>query len=482
MSPHLSTQGTRMIAPFRLSPAASLLLLTLVACGPPREQVTPPSAPRNVAATAGNTTATVSWDTPTSDGGSAITGYLLTGNGGISLSATAGARSVVVTGLTNGVTYIFSVAAQNAVGAGPSASAEVTPVVLTGVPGAPTSVVAYAGDAAVTVSWSAPVDQGSSAITSYRVVASPGGAYAQVTVPLRTATVAGLTNGVVYTFIVMAINAVGEGTPSAPSASVTPSAPAFVSRLPYKGLLPSTSYASTVVQVAGNSLDSSASALASGGHVLTCAVYNTAGYTLVGIKPSVSSDSYTSQVKQVLAGVVPPTAASMGADGYLVTAMIHNTAGYTLFGTRISNTTYDTRVDQVPYTLLDKTTSTNAAEGYVTTAMVYNSAGYTLISVKDNSDPRIWSSQVQQVSESSLNSTVSGMASAGYAVTAMVYNTAGYTLVGMKEGMAQTATSGVADQVAGADPSSAISGRASTGYVTLAISYGTTDYAFVSSR
>lgn len=88
------------------------------------------------------------------------------------------------------------------------------------VPGAPTIGIATAGDARASVAFTAPTDIGGSAITSYRVVSSPGGFSAIGTA--SPITVTGLTNGIAYTFSVAAINSYGQGTFSAPSASVTP--------------------------------------------------------------------------------------------------------------------------------------------------------------------------------------------------------------------------------------------------------------------
>ncbi len=89
---------------------------------------TPPSAPTNVTATAGNAQATVSFSAPASDGGSPITSYTVTSTPG-NLTATGASSSTTVTGLTNGTPYTFTVHATNAAGPGPesSASNSVTP-------------------------------------------------------------------------------------------------------------------------------------------------------------------------------------------------------------------------------------------------------------------------------------------------------------------------------------------------------------------
>jgi len=199
----------------------------------PTAAATVPGAPTAVTATSGeDSKSTVTWTAP-SDGGSPITGYTAISSAG---SFPCTGSPCVVTGLTNGVTYSFTVTATNAIGTGQASSppADATPALPPPptptptppptVPGAPTgasaSATANAGE--VTVTWSAPSSDGGSAITAYTVTGDnsagscnwPGG-------PL-SCTFTGLSNSTVYTFTVTATNVVGDSAPSAPSNQVSP--------------------------------------------------------------------------------------------------------------------------------------------------------------------------------------------------------------------------------------------------------------------
>jgi hypothetical protein len=92
--------------------------------------LTVPGPASRVSAVAGNASATVSWTPPASNGNSAITSYTLTTSpGGRTMTLQPTVTTAVVTGLTNGTTYTFAVAAQNRLGSGQaSQSNPVTPV------------------------------------------------------------------------------------------------------------------------------------------------------------------------------------------------------------------------------------------------------------------------------------------------------------------------------------------------------------------
>ncbi len=226
----LNSQGTPSIAP-------------IVSLGPATAPVAP-AAPSAVTATAADGSATVSWTAP-ANGGSPITSYTVTPSTGTTtltptvVTGNPPVTSVSVGGLTDGLSYTFTVTATNAVGTGPSStpSNAVTPLA-PAVPGAPTAVTATAANGAATVDWTAP-SSGGSPITSYTVTPYAAGAGQSPTIvdgspPATTLTIGGLTNGTSYTFTVSATNANGMGPPSTPSNAVTPSAaaaPSFVQQV-----------------------------------------------------------------------------------------------------------------------------------------------------------------------------------------------------------------------------------------------------------
>ena len=193
-----------------------------------------PGAPTIIRnATAGDGQATVSWAAPAADGGSAITGYVVTpyvGYGPRPSTAFASTGTTqTITGLTNGTEYRFRVQAVNAVGTSgfSTVTNPVAPMAPTA-PGAPTIIRnATAGDGEATVSWTAPASDGGSPITGY--VVTPYVGYGPrlsttFTSTATTQTVTGLVNGTEYRFRVQAINAVGTSGYSTVTNPVTPSA------------------------------------------------------------------------------------------------------------------------------------------------------------------------------------------------------------------------------------------------------------------
>jgi hypothetical protein len=177
-----------------------------------------------VTATQGNLSATITWSPPASDGYSAITSYTVTSSpGGLTRTVSGSTFSTVISGLTAGTTYTFTVVATNSNGPGP-ASAPSNQITAVTVPSAPTNVAATGADGSAILSWTAPPD-GGSAIRGYVVTPYISGvAQTPVTFnqPNQMEVVFGLTNGVTYTFTVIAFNVAGKGPASSPSNSVVP--------------------------------------------------------------------------------------------------------------------------------------------------------------------------------------------------------------------------------------------------------------------
>src|SRR5437016_3155054 len=133
-----------------------------------------PSAPQNLQATAGTGNVTLSWQAPSSNGGSPITGYKIyrsSSSGTEGLLITIGnLTSYTNTGLASGHTYFYKVAAVNGIGTS-SLSNEASATTLT-IPSAPQNLQATAGIGNVTLSWQAPSSNGGLPITNYKIYRS----------------------------------------------------------------------------------------------------------------------------------------------------------------------------------------------------------------------------------------------------------------------------------------------------------------------
>jgi chitodextrinase len=189
----------------------------------------PPGAPTGLSITSGNTQLWLTWMAPLDNGRGTIDYYIVYQNG--TDVAHAPVCYATFTGLTNGATYRFTVAAHNAAGEGPtSAEANGTPAT---VPGAPTGLVAAQSVGEVLLDWSAPLNNGGAAL-DYYVVYQDGTDVAHAAgLSIR---LAGLTNGMTYRFNVSAHNPQGEGPWSsgveATPMAVAPSAPRNVTAVP----------------------------------------------------------------------------------------------------------------------------------------------------------------------------------------------------------------------------------------------------------
>jgi titin len=191
---------------------------------------TPPAAPTALKAVDNGNLVDLSWKAPSNNGGAAVTGYNIYESGtgfGASITGPVNGNVMVsgtnaeISGLTAGTPVDLYVKAVNSAGASAySSPVEITPSTSTtpGAPGTP-QVQPEPGGRALVV-WTAPSSSGSSPVTAYFVTAHlVGGKGKTVRIGATSTTMTGLTSGRYY-FTVVAINALGGGTPSAPSAFV----------------------------------------------------------------------------------------------------------------------------------------------------------------------------------------------------------------------------------------------------------------------
>ena len=188
---------------------------------------TTPSAPAAPTVTRGDTEVTVAWVAPAT-GGSAITAYELmysadAGSTWTTWSTTLTSSPETVTGLTNGTSYVFKVAASNVRGqsAFSASSSSISPAAL---PSAPTLGTVTAGANSIAVSWTAPASTGGFAISDYTIeysanAGSTWSAFAHSASTATSITITGLTNGTSYLVRIRAVTSVGTGAASANSAS-----------------------------------------------------------------------------------------------------------------------------------------------------------------------------------------------------------------------------------------------------------------------
>jgi uncharacterized repeat protein (TIGR02543 family) len=184
-----------------------------------------PSVVTGVSATPGNTTAAVRFTAPATTGGAAIASYTVTASTGQTCVITPtfpDPLGCTVTGLTNGTAVTFAVQANNGAYTSDSSTATiaVTPATISAAPTAVAATSTAPGKA--TVTFTAPTDNGGSAIVEYIVTSAPGGLTCVTTNPANGCEITGLTNGIPYTFTAVAKNGVGNSPPSLPSAAVTP--------------------------------------------------------------------------------------------------------------------------------------------------------------------------------------------------------------------------------------------------------------------
>jgi hypothetical protein len=191
---------------------------------------TTPGAPTGVTATARFQSAILGWTPPASNGGDSITSFRITVSpfiAGSPFMAQGRDTSFTVTGLTNGTSYSFTIAAVNTVGAGPD-SAPATAIPTTTVPDSPAPATATRGNQQLTIGWRVPAYTGGVAIDQYQVQVFSGTTLVQSQIAPAASTsliITGLNNGTAYTARVAAHNTVGNSADAVTGAATPAMAP-----------------------------------------------------------------------------------------------------------------------------------------------------------------------------------------------------------------------------------------------------------------
>src|SRR5712691_11070669 len=194
-----------------------------------------PSPPTGLTATAASSSQiNLSWTAPADNGGSGITGYQIErstdgGSTWSSLVNTCGtSTSCSDTGLAHATTFTYRVSAINSIGTSPSSNTA-SATTLAVAPSSPSGLAATAvSPSQIILSWTAPTDNGGSAITGYKIERSTDGGTtwsALVANPGNTATTysdTGLSHTTTYTYRISAINSIGTSSASSAVSSTTP--------------------------------------------------------------------------------------------------------------------------------------------------------------------------------------------------------------------------------------------------------------------
>ena len=188
---------------------------------------TVPNVPTSFTTTAGSSSLILAFTTPAFNGGSQITGYEYSTDGGSTYVLVSGNLSTstavtrTVTSLTPGTTFQTRVRVVNARGAGTAASSSGTPYT---VPNVPTSFTTTAGSSQLTLAFTTPASNGGSQITGYEYSTNGGTTYILVSGNLSTSTAVtkevAAAAGTTFQTRVRVVNAAGAG--AAASSSGTP--------------------------------------------------------------------------------------------------------------------------------------------------------------------------------------------------------------------------------------------------------------------
>ena len=193
------------------------------------------NAPTSLVATPSNAALSIAFTPPSNTGGSAITNYQYSTNGGSTYTAVSPADTatpVSITGLTNGVTYSVVLKPVTVAGVGLASDAvSATPATT---PGAPTGLSTTPGNTTLSIAFTPPTDNGGASITNYQYSTNGGTSFTAFSPAVTSSPVSitSLTNGTTYSVRLRAVNSIGAGTASSTVSGTpytTPGAPTSLS-------------------------------------------------------------------------------------------------------------------------------------------------------------------------------------------------------------------------------------------------------------
>ena len=214
--------ATQTLEMQELTANATLTQPTLTALSLPD----PPTGLRTVEA--GFTTVNIEWTEPADTGGTPITGYEIQIDGGVWVNTRSTVTSRQIAGLTPGQPYSVSVRAVNASGHGTATTFSVSTQ-----PAQPPSVPRFltataTGKTTILLTWTAPLTEGSSAVTKYQVcVVDEFGVTDGFVDIAADGLVRGLAFGHRYGFKLRAVNTTGAGA-TTPVVYATPERPSTI--------------------------------------------------------------------------------------------------------------------------------------------------------------------------------------------------------------------------------------------------------------
>lgn len=208
------------------------MLGLFIACGdddsPDNSDTIPPAEVTNLSGVPGDGQVTLSWTDPSDDDFSKV--EITYASGTTTIEVEKGEQATIISGLTNGTAYTFTVKTVDASG---NKSEGVNSVPYTPLgsdpddntpPAEVTELTGVPGNEQITLTWTDPADED---FTKVAITYTPGGETAmEVGAGTQTATITGLTNGTEYVFTIKTVDASGNESAGVESEAYTPAVPA----------------------------------------------------------------------------------------------------------------------------------------------------------------------------------------------------------------------------------------------------------------